>query len=163
MRLHALIADKPGSRKSRRRVGRGEGSGRGKTSGKGHKGQKARTGGSVRVGFESGHIPLFRRLPMRGFNNARYTQHYEIVNLEDLGKVEGDVVNRETLQAVGLIRNNRNPVKLLGDGEVSRALKVEVGRASAAAVEKIKAAGGEVTETLPRKEKKQAEASEEAK
>lgn len=143
MKLHNL-KNVPGARSRRKRVGIGEGSGRGKTSTHGQKGQKARSGGSIRIGFESGHIPLYRRLPQRGFNNARFRQEYAIVNLSDLERVEGDVVNRETLVAAGLIRVRAKRVKVLGDGEVKRALTVTADKFSGAAQSKIEAAGGKV-------------------
>ena len=103
MKLHTL-KNVPGAKSRRKRVGIGEGSGRGKTSSHGQKGQKSRSGGSIRIGFESGHIPLYRRLPHRGFNNYKFRNDYAIVNLGDLDRVEGDVVNKETLVKAGLVR-----------------------------------------------------------
>lgn len=127
-----------------KRLGRGEGSGHGKTSGKGHKGQKARSGGGIRIGFQGGQIPLYRTLPRRGFNNAKFRRHFQELNLDDLARVEGDTVNRESLLRCGLIRKNGPGVKLLGNGGVTKALTVEVDKISASAKSKIEAAGGKV-------------------
>ena len=132
-----------------KRLGRGEGSGHGKTSGKGHKGQKARSGGGIRIGFEGGQMPLYRKLPRRGFNNFNFKVSYQLVNLGQLEKLEGDVVSRETLIAAGLIRDNKQGVKLLGDGEVSKAYTVTVCKVSASAKSAIEAAGGKIVEVAP--------------
>jgi large subunit ribosomal protein L15 len=142
MRLHNLV--KSGGFKNRKRVGRGEGGGRGKTSGKGHKGQKARAGSGLRPGFESGHVPLYRKLPKRGFSNFKFRTEYGIVNLRDIERVKGDVVDRDALVAAGLIRSSDVLVKVLGDGDISRALTVKVDKCSASAREKIEKAGGSV-------------------
>ncbi len=133
----------PGSRQTRRRVGRGPGSGLGKTSGKGHKGHKARTGGSTNPGFEGGQMPLYRRLPKRGFTNP-FKVTYLAVNLRDLDKVDGNEITPETLAAAGVLKRATDPVKLLGHGEVTRAVTVRGLKASASAVAKITAAGGKV-------------------
>ncbi len=125
-----------------KRLGRGEGSGHGKTSGKGHKGQKARSGGGIRIGFEGGQMPLYRKLPRRGFNNFNFRTSFQTVNVGELEKVEGNTVNRESLLKAGLIRDNNEGIKLLGDGEISKALTVHVDRASSSATQKIEAAGG---------------------
>ena len=143
MRLHELI--KTPGRKSRKRIGRGEGSGRGKTSGRGHKGQHARSGFSLRPGFESGHVPLYRKLPKRGFNNSRFRTTYAVVNVGDLQRVDGDTVDAESLKKAGLIRKDAERVKILGDGEIEKAAHVKVDRVSGAAREKIEKAGGTVT------------------
>lgn len=127
-----------------KRLGRGEGSGHGKTSGKGHKGQKARSGGGIRIGFEGGQMPLYRKLPRRGFNNFNFRTSFQTVNVGELEKVEGDIVNRETLVKAGLIRDNDEGVKLLGDGELSKAFTVSVDKASASAKAKVEAAGGKL-------------------
>lgn len=132
-----------------KRLGRGEGSGHGKTSGKGHKGQKARSGGGIRIGFEGGQMPLYRKLPRRGFNNFNFRKHFQTVNVAELEKIEGDTVNRETLLKAGLIRDNDDAIKLLGDGEISKALTVHVDRASGSAVKKIEAAGGKLILSVP--------------
>lgn len=129
-----------------KRLGRGEGSGHGKTSGKGHKGQKARSGGGIRIGFEGGQMPLYRKLPRRGFNNFNFRTSYQTVNVGELAKLEGETVDRAALLAAGLIRDNKQGVKLLGDGEVSKAFTVSVCKISASAKSKIEAAGGKIVE-----------------
>lgn len=129
-----------------KRLGRGEGSGHGKTSGKGHKGQKARSGGGIRIGFEGGQMPLYRKLPRRGFNNKDFRTTYQTVNVKELERIEGDLVNRESLVKAALIRDNDEGVKLLGDGELSKAYTVEVDKVSGAAKAKIEAAGGKIIE-----------------
>jgi len=139
----STLAPAPGSRPTRRRVGRGPGSGLGKTSGKGHKGHKARTGGSTNPGFEGGQMPLYRRLPKRGFTNP-FKVTRRAVNLRSLESFTGDVVSPETLAAQGVIGKATDPVKLLGHGEVSRALVVRGLPVSAQARAKIEAAGGKV-------------------
>ncbi len=145
MRLHNL-RPRPGSRHRVKRLGCGESSGHGKTSGKGHKGQKARSGGSIRLGFEGGQMPLIRRLPKRGFNNAAFHKHYAIVNLSDLNAFEaGTVVNEQLLRESNLIRGHFAGIKILGDGELKHDLKVQVDKISTAAREKIEKAGGTVT------------------
>lgn len=127
-----------------KRLGRGEGSGHGKTSGKGHKGQKSRSGGGIRIGFEGGQMPLYRKLPRRGFNNFNFKTSFQLVNLKQLDKVDGDIVNRTTLLNAGLIRDNSQAIKLLGDGELSRALTIELDQISASAKAKVEAAGGQI-------------------
>ena len=145
MRLHNL-RPRPGSRHRVKRLGCGESSGHGKTSGKGHKGQKARSGGSIRLGFEGGQMPLIRRLPKRGFNNAAFHKHYAIVNLEDLSEFKaGTVVNEQLLRESSLIRGHFVGIKVLGDGELKHGLKVEADKVSAGAREKIEKAGGTIT------------------
>jgi len=145
MRLHNL-RPRPGSRHRVKRLGCGESSGHGKTSGKGHKGQKARSGGSIRLGFEGGQMPLIRRLPKRGFNNAAFHKHYAIVNLDDLGDFKaGAVVNEQSLRESKLVRGHFAGIKILGDGELKHGLKVEADKVSAAAREKIEKAGGTIT------------------
>ncbi|MGC6423645.1 MAG: 50S ribosomal protein L15 [Lentimonas sp.] len=142
-----------------KRLGRGEGSGHGKTSGKGHKGQKARSGGGIRIGFEGGQMPLYRKLPRRGFNNKNFKTSYQLVNVDQLERIEGDVVDREALIKAGLVRDNDQGVKLLGEGEVSKAFTVKVCKVSASAKSKIEAAGGKVEEAAP--EPAKADATEE--
>ena len=145
MRLHNL-RPRPGSRHRVKRLGCGESSGHGKTSGKGHKGQKARSGGSIRLGFEGGQMPLIRRLPKRGFNNAAFHKHFAIVNVSDLNAFEaGTVVNEQLLRKSNLIRGQFVGIKILGDGELKHDLKVEVDKISPTAREKIEKAGGTVT------------------
>jgi large subunit ribosomal protein L15 len=132
-----------GSHRARKRVGRGPGSGLGKTSGKGHKGQKARSGGNTNTGFEGGQMPMYRRLPKRGFTNP-FKVTYLAVNLRDLDRLTGDEVSPESLTAAGIVRKASEPVKLLGHGDIGRALVVKGVRASASARAKIEAAGGRV-------------------
>src|ERR1043166_6682247 len=137
MRLHNL-RPRPGSRHRVKRLGCGESSGHGKTSGKGHKGQKARSGGSIRLGFEGGQMPLIRRLPKRGFNNAAFHKHYAVVNVSDLNAFKaGTVVDEELLRQSNLIRGHFAGIKVLGDGELKHDLKVQVDKISTTAREKI--------------------------
>ena len=146
MRLEDL-KPAPGSTKKRKRIGRGPGSGHGKTSGKGHKGQKARAGGGVRPGFEGGQMPLYRRLPKRGFLPYGGKTEFAIVNVGELATrfAAGSVVDPETLVTSGLIRkSSRGAVKVLGDGDVTHALTVRVHKVSEAAKQKLEAAGGRV-------------------
>jgi large subunit ribosomal protein L15 len=133
----------PGSTRNRKRIGRGPGSGTGKTSGKGHKGSKARSGGATNPGFEGGQMPLYRRLPKRGFTNP-FKITYLAVNLSALEKVSGDEITPATLFAAGILKNVAEPVKLLGHGDVARALVVRDIPVSASAKAKIEAAGGRV-------------------
>jgi large subunit ribosomal protein L15 len=145
IRLHNMRT-RPGSKHRVKRLGCGESSGHGKTSGKGHKGQKARSGGSIRLGFEGGQMPLIRRLPKRGFNNAAFHKNYAVVNLGDLASFkEGTVVNEQLLRESKLVRGQGAGLKLLGDGELKHALTIEVDKVSASAREKIEKAGGSVT------------------
>ena len=131
-----------GSTKDRKRIGRGPGSGTGKTAGKGHKGQKARSGGSVKPGFEGGQMPLQRRLPKRGFTSLN-KKVYALVNLHDLdGFDDGSVVDLESLGKAHLIKNIGDGVKILGDGELTKALTVKAHKFSKSAIEKIEKAGG---------------------
>jgi len=137
---------RPGSKHRVKRLGCGESSGHGKTSGKGHKGQKARSGGSIRLGFEGGQMPLIRRLPKRGFNNAAFHKNYAIVNLSDLASFkEGTVINEQLLREKKLLRGNGAGLKILGDGELKHAVTIEADKISASAREKIEKAGGSVT------------------
>ena len=134
-----------GSTRKASRVGRGHGSGSGKTSGRGHKGQKARSGGGVRPQFEGGQMPLYRRLPKRGFNNKRFAKHYITVNVGDLMRMdEGDAVTAETLAARGVISLPKvnDGLKILGDGQLTKKLDVKASAFTATAKEKIEAAGG---------------------
>lgn len=141
---------RPGSKHRVKRLGCGESSGHGKTSGKGHKGQKARSGGSIRLGFEGGQMPLIRRLPKRGFNNAAFHKTYALVNLEDLNSFEaGTNVNEELLRRSKLVRGNGAGIKILGNGELKHSLTIEADKVSASAREKIEKAGGTVTLRAP--------------
>ena len=145
MRLHTL-RPRPGSRHRVKRLGCGESSGHGKTSGKGHKGQKARSGGSIRLGFEGGQMPLIRRLPKRGFNNAAFHKTYAVVNLDDLSDFKaGTVVNEQLLRESKLVRGDVAGVKVLGNGELKHALAIEADKFSGSAKEKIEKAGGTAT------------------
>ncbi len=146
MRLHD-IKPRPGAKHRRKRVGCGESSGHGKTSGRGNKGQKARSGGAIRPGFEGGQMPLHRRLPKKGFSNDQFRNVVEVVNLRDLNDrfEDGSVVNEASLRESGLINRRCDVIKVLGDGEVTRKLTLEVDRISASAKEKIEKAGGTVT------------------
>jgi len=143
MNIHDLRPAAGATRKAKR-LGQGLGSGTGKTSGKGHKGHKARTGGGVRPGFEGGQMPLTRRTPKRGFNNARFAKVFQVVNIESLDKKfeAGQEVNAEALKSARLIESLNVPVKVLGRGELSKALNVKAAAFSKGAEEKIKAAGG---------------------
>ncbi len=144
MKLHEL-SPALGSAEKAWRKGRGPGSGNGKTAGKGHKGQNARSGGGVRPGFEGGQIPLYRRLPKRGFTNDMFKKEYAIVNVSALDKFEdGAVVNAEALIAAGLVKKVCDGVKVLGNGEITKKLTVQATIFSASAKEKIEAAGGKV-------------------
>ena len=135
----------PGSTQARKRVGRGPGSGLGKTSGKGNKGHKARTGGATNPGFEGGQMPMYRRLPKRGFTNP-FREENQVVNLIDLKKVSAGDVSPETLYSAGLIGKPDSRVKLLGTGEADRAYTVRGVALSASARTKIEAAGGKIEE-----------------
>lgn len=136
-----------GSVKKRKRLGRGPGSGTGKTSGKGHKGQNSRSGGGVRPGFEGGQTPLFRRLPKRGFKNSMFKKDYEEINLIFLSNFEdGQTVDKELLAKEGYIKSVKSRVKVLGNGEISKKLEVNVDKFTKSAKEKIEKAGGKAIE-----------------
>ena len=142
MQLHDL-KPRPGARHRVKRLGCGESSGHGKTSGKGHKGQKARSGGSIRLGFEGGQMPLIRRLPKRGFNNASFRVTYAIVNLGELNSFEsGARVDEQALRKHGLIRGRFDGLKVLARGELTKSLTVEADKFSEAARQRIEQAGG---------------------
>jgi len=144
MRLHNLVNVK-GAVHRKKRVGCGEGGGHGKTSGVGGKGQKGRSGGSIRPGFEGGQMPLYRKLPHRGFNNYEFRTSYAVVNVGDLAALDAKVteVNAEVLAAAGLIRPGVTMLKVLGDGEISRALKVTAQKFTGSAKAKLEKAGGQ--------------------
>lgn len=153
IRLHNL-RPRPGSRHRVKRLGCGESSGHGKTSGKGHKGQKARSGGSIRLGFEGGQMPLIRRLPKRGFNNAAFHKTYAVVNLSDLNEFKaGTLVNEQLLRESNLVRGDGAGIKILGDGDLKHALTIEADKISASAREKIDKAGGTVELRKPQARK----------
>src|SRR5271154_4558307 len=145
MNLHTL-KPRPGAKHRVKRLGCGESSGHGKTSGKGHKGQKARSGGSIRLGFEGGQMPLIRRVPKRGFNNAEFKTRYAIVNLESLNRFDdGQSVDEALLRQAGLVRGEIDGLKILGVGELTKKLSITADKASASAKEKIERAGGSIT------------------
>ena len=142
MKLHELTPAAGSSEKAWRK-GRGPGSGNGKTGGRGHKGQNARSGGGVRPGFEGGQIPMYRRLPKRGFTNDMFKKEYAVINVEALDRFEdGAEVTVETLIAEGIIKNTKDGVKVLGNGDITKKLTVKASIFSASAKEKIEAAGG---------------------
>ena len=142
MKLYA-INQPAGAVKERKRVGRGVATGNGKTSGKGHKGQNARSGGGVRPGFEGGQLPLFRRLPKRGFSNAPFKVEYATINLSDLEKFEdGAVVTPELLKEMGIVKKQLAGIKVLGNGELTKKVTVKASKFSKTAVEKIEKIGG---------------------
>ena len=142
MKLHEL-SPAAGSVKEGYRKGRGPGSGNGKTAGKGHKGQNARSGGGVRPGFEGGQLPLYRKLPKRGFNNYRFGKQYAVINVQSLNKFnDGDVVDGATLIKLGMLNKLFDGVKVLGEGEITKKLTVKAAIFSASAKEKIEAVGG---------------------
>ena len=144
MQLHELES---GSTKKRKRLGRGPGSGFGKTCGRGHKGSKSRSGYKIKRGFEGGQTPLKRRLPKFGFTNPN-RQTYQLINLDRLEKLESlkddDSLDAEQMLQLGLIRNNKLPVKLLGRGSLSKKIKINVNKVSQSAMEAVKKAGGEI-------------------
>jgi large subunit ribosomal protein L15 len=143
MKLHELAPEK-GQRKARKRVGRGVASGSGKTAGRGSKGQNARSGGGVRPGYEGGQMPIHRRLPKRGFKN-HFKKVFAIINVEDLNRFEADaVVDEVALIKSGLVKGDRDGIKLLGSGEVQVPVTVRINKISASARQKIEAAGGKI-------------------
>lgn len=140
------LSPQPGSRKPRKRIGRGLGSGHGKTATRGHKGHKARSGGGIKLGFEGGQMPLQRRLPKRGFNNI-FKKVFAIVNIQDLERFAADTrVDKEALIAAGLVSKHDGLVKILGNGELKQAITVAVDKVSASARQKIEAVGGKIEE-----------------
>ena len=140
------LKPRPGSKHRVKRLGCGESSGHGKTSGKGHKGQKARSGGSIRLGFEGGQMPLVRRVPKRGFNNAEFKTQWAIVNLESLNRFDdGATVDEKVLLDAGVIRRPYESVKILASGELTKKLTIVANHASAAAKAAIEKAGGTLT------------------
>jgi large subunit ribosomal protein L15 len=150
MMIHE-ITEKVGRYKQRKRIGRGESSGWGKTSGRGHKGAGQRAGNSYRAYFEGGQMPFARRIPKRGFSNAAFRTEYHIVNLKTLESRldDGETVTVETLANAGIVRDAKWPLKVLGEGELTKKLHVTAAKFSKSARAKIEAAGGDITE-LPR-------------
>ncbi|MCE0496886.1 MAG: 50S ribosomal protein L15 [Methylacidiphilales bacterium] len=150
LRLHNL-KPRPGARHRVKRLGCGESSGHGKTSGKGQKGPKARSGGSIRLGFEGGQMPLIRRIPKRGFNNAAFKVTYAPVNLGELEKLTvSGTIDEKALRGAGLVNGRWDGVKILGDGQLTKKLALKVDAISASAREKIEKAGGSI-EIVPAK------------
>ena len=138
------LSPNPGSKRPRKRIGRGPGSGRGKTSTRGHKGYKARSGSGAKPGFEGGQMPLQRRIPKRGFTNI-FRKEFGIVNVQDLERFDaGATVNRDSLIEVGLVASKFKQVKVLGNGEITKSLTVSVDKLSESARKKIEAAGGKI-------------------
>jgi len=151
MRLHDL-KPRPGAKHRRKRLGQGESSGHGKTSGRGGKGQTARSGSSIRIGFEGGQMPLIRRIPKRGFNNARHATRYVPVNLDSLNQFEdGARVDEAALRSAGLANGPSSGVKILGGGELARKLTVSAHAFSASARSKIESKGGSCEVIVPKK------------
>ena len=144
MRLHTL-KNVPGAVHRKKRDGCGEGGGHGKTSGRGGKGQTARSGSSIRPGFEGGQMPLYRKLPHRGFNNYEYRTSYAVINVGDLARLDAAIseVNAEVLAQAGLVRPGIKTLKILGDGEITRALKVTAQKFTGSAKAKLEKAGGQ--------------------
>ena len=142
MKLNS-VKPNPYATKARKRVGRGPGSGTGKTAGRGENGQNSRSGGGVRIGFEGGQTPLFRRLPKRGFSNARFKKVYAVINLDDLNKFDnGAEVTPEILKDMGLVKNTLDGLKVLGNGSLERKLTVKAHKFSKTAKEQIEKLGG---------------------
>ena len=144
MKLHELEKN-IGATHRRKRVGRGPGSGLGKTSGTGHKGQKSRSGVSIPATFEGGQLPLYRRLPKRGFSNAKFKTEYAVINVSDLNIFEdGTVVNPALLKEVGLVKNALDGIKVLGNGSLEKKLTIQANKFSKSAIEKIEASGSKI-------------------
>ena len=144
MKLHELKYNE-GSKKDIKRLGRGSSSGTGKTSGRGENGQNSRSGGGVRIGFDGGQLPLYRRLPKRGFSNAMFKKVYATINVSDLNKFEdGTVVSPELLREMGIIKNELSGIKVLGNGSLDKKLTVRAHKFSNQAKEKIEAKGGKI-------------------
>jgi len=142
MKLHELSPSK-GSTHSKKRVGRGTGSGLGTTAGRGMNGQNSRSGGGVRPGFEGGQMPLFRRLPRKGFSNARFKKSWTILNVEELNVFENDtVITPELLIESGLIKKLNDGIKILGNGEIEKKLTIKANKFTQTAIQKIEAVGG---------------------
>ncbi len=151
-----LLHAPEGANRKPKRVGRGSSSGLGSTAGKGNKGQQSRSGSAVPyVGFEGGQMPLYRRIAHRGFSNAAFKKEYEIINLRDLEAkfADGDTVNRESLALKGLSKKSGVGIKILGDGEITKKLTIDVDKVSASAKTKIESAGGSVKEAVPAESK----------
>lgn len=157
MKLHSLT-NNPGATKRKKRVGVGPGSGRGKTSTRGQKGQKSRSGSSIRPGFEGGQIPLYRTLPHRGFNNYKFRVAYAPVNVSELDKLDATELDAAAMKKAGILRHKAKLVKVLGHGEITRAVTVTADKFSESAKQKIEAAGGKAILSKPAKEAPAADA-----
>lgn len=154
MKLHTL-SHPAGAKHSSKRRGCGVGSGHGKTSGRGHKGTLARSGGGTRPGFEGGQMPLYRKLPHRGFNNFKFRVEYALVNVGSLEELGLEEINRDALVVAGLVKNSAKLVKILGNGNLTKKVVVHADKFSASAVKKIEAAGGKaVVNEAPKAEEK---------
>lgn len=140
------VKPRPGAKKRRKRIGCGESSGHGKTSGKGNKGQMARAGRGIRPGFEGGQMPMHRRLPKKGFNNAQFKTSFEVVNVGELNEAfqDGAIINDAALREVGLVSRNCDCIKILGTGDLALKLTIQGAKVSATAREKIEKAGGSI-------------------
>ena len=160
MMIHE-ITEKVGRHRARKRIGRGRGSGHGKTSGRGHKGAASRAGWSRRAGYEGGQMPLIRRMPKRGFTNTQFRQVFALVNVKTLEQCceKGAEVDVRTLSESGVVRDAKLPLKILGEGELTKKLKVTATKFSASARAKIEAAGGEAVEIPVKKWRRSAAAS----
>lgn len=147
----STLAPRPGAKHRIKRLGCGESSGHGKTSGKGHKGQKARAGGTIRHGFEGGQMPIYRRLPKKGFSNVDFALRYAVINVSTINErfEDGTEITEVSLRAAGLIKGRYDGVKVLGNGEITRKVTVAVDKVSASAREKIEKAGGKVVDPAP--------------
>lgn len=152
MMIHEITQD-VGRYPNRKRLGRGDGSGQGGTSGRGHKGAKSRSGWKRRASYEGGQMPLFRRIPKRGFSNFKFEKHFVLVNVRDLEAAceNGAEVTVESLAKLGVVRDTSLPLKVLGEGELSKKLNVTAAKFSASAKKKIEGAGGTATEIVKRK------------
>ncbi len=148
MKLHTL-SNPDGAKHSHKRKGKGVGSGNGKTAGRGHKGMKARSGGGVRPGFEGGQMPLYRKLPQRGFNNYKFRAEYAVVNVGALEALGLEEITRNDLVVAGLVRASDALVKILGEGELTKKITVTADKFSASAVKKIEDAGGKAVVNAP--------------
>ncbi len=147
----STLSPRPGSKHRVKRLGCGESSGHGKTSGKGHKGQKARAGGTIRHGFEGGQMPIYRRLPKKGFSNVDFAYDYAVINVSTLNErfEDGAEITEAALRAARLVKGRYDGVKILGNGELTKKFTVDVAKVSASAKEKIEKAGGKVVEAAP--------------
>ena len=139
MRLHNLLPLKVGAFQRKKRLGRGRGSGHGKTCGKGFNGQKSRSGAKLRIGFEGGQMPIYRKLPRRGFNNARFQKNYSVVNIKALSKInKGEIITQETLVNTGLVDRKAKRIKIIGNAKIDKTIEVKLEEVSSSANAKIR-------------------------